>query len=182
MTPAQALAFVERHGIVLQAARGPVPSLAEAVAGGPIEGSWWGHPKGREIFAAAEGVIESGEVLVCTLVEGKVTYVHRRLWPALVKLASRLGRAQLAKVWSEHTPSGAHRRRTVPFPKWVPPEVARAAGRLSEAEAERQLVCWLSFLTPTAGGGAAGPLRARAKAPRGRASRRRARGRPRRGR
>jgi len=56
MTDKQALAFVKRHGIVLQAARGPVPSLAEAIAGGPIRGSWWGHPKGREIFRAA-GVI-----------------------------------------------------------------------------------------------------------------------------
>jgi len=32
MSPREAIAFVERHGVVLQAARGPVPSLAEAVA------------------------------------------------------------------------------------------------------------------------------------------------------
>ena len=53
MTPKQGLAFVRRHGIVLQAARGPVPSLAEAVAGGRIRGSWWGHAKGHEIFRVA---------------------------------------------------------------------------------------------------------------------------------
>src|ERR1700682_5724740 len=47
---AEARLFVERHGIVLQAARGPVPSLAEHVAGGPIRGSWWGHPKGKDIY------------------------------------------------------------------------------------------------------------------------------------
>ena len=28
---------------VLQAARGPAPNLAEAIAGEPIRGSWWGH-------------------------------------------------------------------------------------------------------------------------------------------
>jgi len=54
VSPAEALAFVERHGVVLQAARGPVPSLAEAVAGGRIRGSWWGHPKGHEIFRVAD--------------------------------------------------------------------------------------------------------------------------------
>ena len=83
--------------------------------------------------------MESEDVLVCRLVEGKVTYVHRRLWPALVRLASRLGKARLARVWSEHTASGAHRNRRVPFPKWVPADVARAAARLTEAEAGRRL-------------------------------------------
>ena len=145
LKPREALAFVEKHGIVLQAARGPVPSLAEAVAGGPIRGSWWGHPKGREIYVAAEAVAESEDVLVCKLVEGKITYVHRRLWPALVRLASRFGKARLAKVWSEHTASGAHKAHRLPFPKWVPPEVARAAEKLSVEEAEKQLGPLLSL-------------------------------------
>ena len=139
LTPRGALAFVEKHGIVLQAARGPVPSLAEAVAGGPIRGSWWGHPKGREIYVAAEAVVESEDVLVCKLVEGKITYVHRRPWPALVRLASRFGKARLARVWSEHTASGAHKAHRLPFPKCVPPDVARVARKLSLADAEKAL-------------------------------------------
>ena len=98
MSPKQGLAFVKRHGVVLQAARGPVPSLAEAIAGGPIRGSWWGHPKGHEIFRVAEAVSASPDVLVCKLVDGKVTYVHRRLWPALVRLAARFQKGQLAKT------------------------------------------------------------------------------------
>src|SRR5262245_49314944 len=77
MTAREALAFVRKHGIVLQAARGPVPSLAEFVAGGRIRGSWWGHPKGQEIFRLSEAVADSRDVLVCKLVDGKVTYVHR---------------------------------------------------------------------------------------------------------
>ena len=111
MSPREGLAFVKRHGVVLQAARGPVPSLAEAIAGGPIRGSWWGHPKGREIYRVADAICESPDVLVCKLVDGKVTFIHRRLWPALVKLASRFRQEQLAKVWNEHTRSGAHRSR-----------------------------------------------------------------------
>jgi hypothetical protein len=139
VTPKQGLAFVKRHGVVLQAARGPAPSLAEAVAGGPIRGSWWGHPKGHEIFRVAEAVSGNPDVLVCKLIRGKITYVHRRLWPALVKLASRFQKAQLAKTWNEHTRTGAHRSRRVPFPQWVPSQVKRQAGSLTVAEAERLL-------------------------------------------
>lgn len=137
--PATAVDFVERHGVVLQSARGPVPSLAEAIAGGPIKGSWWGHPKGREIFAASEAIAGCPDVLVCRLVDARITYVHRRVWPALVKLAGRFPREHLAKVWNEHTPSGKHRSRRQAFPEWVPQDVLKQAGRLPLAEAESLL-------------------------------------------
>jgi len=142
-TPQQALAFVERHGAVLLAAHGPLPNLAEAIAGEPIRGSWWGHPKGRDIYRLCEAIENSGDVLSFKLVGGKVTVVHRRLWPALVKLAPRFERSQLARVGSEHTKSGAHRARREPFPKWVPADVKRAARSLSQAEAEGQLAALL---------------------------------------
>jgi hypothetical protein len=139
VSPKQALAFVRKHGVVLQAARGRVPSLAEAIAGRPIRGSWWGHPRGQEIFLAADAVSDSPEVLVCKLVDGKITYVHRQLWPALVRLAGRFPRARLAKVWNEHTATGAHRSRRMSFPRWVPAEVAEQAARLPLEEAEKKL-------------------------------------------
>jgi DNA alkylation repair enzyme len=139
VTPSAALRFVERHGIVLQAARGPVPSLAEAVAGERIRGSWWGHPRGGEIFRLAGAVCDSGDVLVCRLVEGKITYVHRRLWPALVRLASRLPAGALDAVEEEHTAAGRHRTRLTRFPRWVPSAVRTAARGLPEEEARRQL-------------------------------------------
>lgn len=153
------MAFVERHGIVLQAARGPIPSLAAHIAGGPIAGSWWGPPKGQEIYDVAEAISESDEILVCKLVDGKVTYVHRRLWPALLKLAPRFRKAQLAQVWNEHTATGAHRSRTTPFPAWVSREVEEEAERLSTEEAERIWAPWLSRLAarPSAGGPAPRP-------------------------
>jgi hypothetical protein len=139
VTPKQALAFVEEHGIVLQSARGRVPSFADFVAGERIRGSWWGHPRGKEIYRLAEAVIDSGEVLVCRLVDGKVTYVHRRLWPALVRLSDRFPAKSLARVWSEHTASGAHARRQEDFPEWVPAEDRRRAARLDEEDAEHAL-------------------------------------------
>jgi hypothetical protein len=145
MNEKEALAFVERHGIVLQAAHGPLPNLAEAIVGGAIRGSWWGHPKGKEIFRTVKAVCESPDVLVCKLVEGKITYVHRRLWPALIKLASRFRKDQLAKVWDEHTRSGAHQSRRKHFPSWVPSEVMKEAEALSAAEAENILSPWLAL-------------------------------------
>lgn len=139
MTPQEALAFVEENGVVLQSSRGRVPSFADFVAGERIRGSWWGHPRGRDIYRLAEAVIDSGEVLVCRLVDGKVTYVHRRLWPALVKLADRFPTGALSRVWSEHMPSGAHEKRQEPFPDWVPADVRARASALSERDAEQAL-------------------------------------------
>jgi hypothetical protein len=38
MTSRQALAFIRKHGVVLESARGPVPSLAEVIAREPLRG------------------------------------------------------------------------------------------------------------------------------------------------
>ncbi|HVR29021.1 MAG TPA: hypothetical protein VMS86_05745 [Thermoanaerobaculia bacterium] len=139
MTSRQALAFIRKHGVVLEAARGPVPSLAEVIAGEPIRGSWWSHPKSREIFAVTRAIRNSDDVLVCRLIKGKVTLVHRRLWPALVRAAGRLPSNRLAQVREIHTSSGRHVTKEVPFPDWVPSRVRAAARRLSEEAALAEL-------------------------------------------
>jgi hypothetical protein len=161
VSPKEALAFVELHGVVLEAARGPVPSLAEAIGGGPIRGSWWGHPRGNEIFAATEAIGACEDVLVCKLIDGKVTYVHRRLWPALVKVADRFVKGPLARVWNEHTPSGSHRMRRSEFPEWVPADVMAEAAALSEVEAEKAVAVLLRY-----GRKKIAPAARRAQAPR----------------
>ena len=141
--PFDPVAFVEEHGVVLAAAKGPVPSVAEAIAGGPIRGSWWGHAKGSEIFRALSAIDESPDILCFRLVDGKITFVHKRLWPALVRLADVMGKEQLAAVQQEHTATGAHRNVTTPFPAWVPPPIAKHAAELTEVEARSQLGSWL---------------------------------------
>ena len=78
----------------------------------------------------------SAEVLVCRLVKGKITYVHRRLWPALVKAARHLDRAGLVAIREVHTSGGKHVIERVAFPKWVPPEVKREAAELDPARVE----------------------------------------------
>jgi hypothetical protein len=137
VTPAQALAFVRNHGLVLQAGRAgrAIPSLAEAIVGRPIRGSWWAHRDSHAIFALLGAVSESKDVLTCRLVDGKVTLVHRRLWPALVAVAPRLPAGRLARIRQVHTASGRHVIETTPFPRWVPARVAAAARALDADEA-----------------------------------------------
>jgi len=71
MTLRQALAFIRKHGVVLEAAQGPVPSVAEAIAGEPVRGSWWSHPKSHEIFAVTRAIRGSDDVLDCRLINGR---------------------------------------------------------------------------------------------------------------
>ena len=49
MEPMVALA---EQGMLLESARGPLPNVAELVAGEPIHGSWWSHPSSHAIFEA----------------------------------------------------------------------------------------------------------------------------------
>ena len=135
MTPKQAIAFVKANGVVLESGRGPVPSLAEAIVGEPIRGSWWGHSKANTIFLCSRAIRESADVLVCRLVDGKVTYVHRRLWPALVRLKTRFDADRLAVIQEIHTASGKHRVDVQAFLDWIPDDVAKVAAKLTDDKA-----------------------------------------------
>ncbi|MFI5361424.1 MAG: hypothetical protein ACHQ49_05600 [Elusimicrobiota bacterium] len=120
-------------------AKGPVPNLVDAIAGEPVKGSWWSHPKGKLIFAALEGVKDSPDVLICRLIDNKLTLVHKRLWPALVRAAHRFPAGSLDQVRQEHTASGRHINHEIPFPKWVPAPTAKKAKILSAETAVRML-------------------------------------------
>ena len=119
------------HGMLLESARGPLPNVAEMIAGEPIRGSWWAHPRSHAIFAEINALAESPDVVRTRLVNGKVTLVRRRVWPALVRVADRIPAARLAAIVEEHTATGAHRVTEQPFPDWVPADVRRAAAKLS---------------------------------------------------
>jgi hypothetical protein len=142
VTKTEALAFVRTQGVVLESGAGPVPSFAGKVAGGPIRGSWWGHARGQEIFVLTRAVRDSPDVLVCRLVDGKITYVHRRLWPALVRLAARFPRKSLAKVHEKHTATGQHVNESIAYPGWVSRELAARAEKLDEKKAQKLLGTW----------------------------------------
>ena len=124
----EALAFVREHGVVLVSAKGRGPNLVEAIAGEPVKGSWWGHPEGKRIFSVLNAVTESDEVLVCRLIDGKITLVHRRLWPALVRLAEAFPPERIAQVLDGHTASGRHVSRSLAF-RGLGAARGRAGGR-----------------------------------------------------
>ncbi len=139
MKPDEALRFLDRHGVILESAQGPVPSLAAEVAGEPLRGNWWSHEKSEQIFLLTRQMRAAEEVLICRLVNGKITYVHRRLWPALARLSDELPAERIAVVKEIHTASGKHEVSEVPFADWVPPEVFEAGKRLSRPEARKLL-------------------------------------------
>jgi hypothetical protein len=139
MTPAEAIRFIKQQGIILESAHGAVPNLAETVTGKRIRGSWWGHPKGQEIFRLTRAVRDSDDILVCRLLHEKITYVHRRLWPALVRLAKQIDHDRLGRIREVHTSRGEHELQIVPYPRWVSVEVKLLARKLSETEAVLQL-------------------------------------------
>jgi hypothetical protein len=145
MRNADALELLRQQGVLLESAQGPIPNLAELVAGQKIRGRWWAHPAGHSIFRVTRYLRSSPEVLTCCLVNGKITFVHRRLWPALVRLASYFDAPRLAAVREVHTPSGSHRRETTAFPDWVPADVIETAASLSTREAREQLASLLNL-------------------------------------
>jgi hypothetical protein len=139
MTTKDLLHFVRRNALVLESARGPVPNLVEAIVGAEVKGSWWGHARGKEIFNLLQELRESEQLLVCRLVGGKVTYIHRDAWPAVVRLASGIPKERISAIKEIHTASGKHRVVHTPFPKWAPSAVLRAGKKLSLDEAVRLL-------------------------------------------
>ncbi|HEU4372277.1 MAG TPA: hypothetical protein VFS02_02240 [Telluria sp.] len=142
MDSVQALDFVRKHGVVLVSAGGPVPKLSEAIAGEKIKGSWWGHPKSKQIFPVLEQVCEHADVLVCRLIDDKLTLVHRRLWPALAAAAAHFPPARLCQVTQVHTAGGRHRNVETAFADWLPADVAAAARGIAPASALAALGPW----------------------------------------
>lgn len=65
-----------------------LPSVVSVISGSPPKGSWFVHPLSHLIFAVAESLERSPEVLSVPLLRRKSTLVHRRLWPALVSAAT----------------------------------------------------------------------------------------------
>lgn len=82
-----AQAWLEDYGLLL-VADARLPSVTTLVTGERIRGSWWGHPESHAIFAVVEEMEGYEKALQTKLVSGKVTFVHRRLWPALAGAGS----------------------------------------------------------------------------------------------
>jgi hypothetical protein len=139
----QARAALERIGILLFSDPA-LPSLVGMIVDEPLRTSWWGHPRGHLIYEAMSRLDDDASVLSTKLVAGKVTYVHRRLWPALVTLGTARESWQLdglsagaAWLLGEVEATGHVQTDTV-----VLPNEARSGKRVADAarELERRLL------------------------------------------
>ena len=135
VTVDETLAWIRDHGVVLQSARGPVPNVAQFIAGEPIRGSWWGHPAGKEIYAVLSELDGYRDLVSTRLINDKITLVHARVWPSIVRVSDRLGAARLAAIHSEHTASGAHHNVEIEYPLWVSAAALDEATSLSVDQA-----------------------------------------------
>jgi len=91
---------LERYGLLLESDP-KLPNVANLVAGETIRGSWWGHPKGKLIFAVLKRLAANPEILVTKLVLGKVTFLHRRLWQPFLSLAHSKEKWQMEALSSD---------------------------------------------------------------------------------
>jgi hypothetical protein len=62
-------------------------NVVTLLTGEAVGASWWSHPKGRLIFAVLSDLSEHPDVLFTKLLNGKVTLIHRKLWPAFLSIA-----------------------------------------------------------------------------------------------
>lgn len=107
------LVELERRGLLLLQDK-RLPSVVSLFTGETLKGSWWAHPRSHEIFRFLTEFGEHPDVLFCKLVAGKVTLVHRRLWPALLAVGTsqepwqtqRLSR-EAASLWKRVEKSGS---------------------------------------------------------------------------
>jgi hypothetical protein len=99
---ANVLAQLEERGLLL-VQDAAFPNVCAIVAGETVRGSWWGHPAGKRIFRVLEELEEGADVVFVKLLSKKVTLVHRRLWPALLAVASARSEWQLRALSGEAT-------------------------------------------------------------------------------
>lgn len=65
-----------------------LPSVCTLITGAPLRGSWWSHPLAQTIFQVNEKLEDHPDVLITKLISGKVTFVHRDLWPEILAIGT----------------------------------------------------------------------------------------------
>jgi hypothetical protein len=95
-TAQAALAFIHERRFVLATGRGSLPTLAEAITGRALAGSWMADREVFRIHAMLKAVTKARSVVAVPLALGKETLLDRSLAPAVVRLAADPARRQLA--------------------------------------------------------------------------------------
>jgi hypothetical protein len=76
-----------KHGLLLLQDKTAL-DIVGLMAGEKLSTSWWGHPAGHAIFACLERLDDDRDVISTRLVAGKITYLHRDLWPPFLAVAT----------------------------------------------------------------------------------------------
>ncbi len=79
--------LLKQYGVILESDK-QYPSVVGTILGEPVAGSWWGHPKGIMIYNVLKRFSVRADVLGTRLLSGKTTFVHERLWPQLLTIAT----------------------------------------------------------------------------------------------
>jgi len=150
-----------------------IANVVALIAGGPLTSSWWSHPRAHEMFRTLEKLTDHRDVLASRLIGGKVTFIHRRLWPAFLAVATSDAEWQTRGLAKEptkrelqerllfageevHTDSGKHEVRLRPWKQWakerdvkIPRVTRRAYEELEEAAiaigATKKMLPWNRF-------------------------------------
>ena len=79
--------YLGRLGVLLETDRA-FPSITGIMVREPIKGSWWSHPRANDIYLMSQRLVHHPDTIFLKLLSGKTTYVHRRLWPELIAIAT----------------------------------------------------------------------------------------------
>jgi hypothetical protein len=97
------LDVLAEYGVLLESDL-QLPSVAGLIAGEPVRGSWWPHPRAQLIFTVLQQLADHRDVLITKLISGKVTFVHRRLWSDVIAIG------QSGEPWQMQKLSAAAKR------------------------------------------------------------------------
>jgi hypothetical protein len=62
------------------------PSVTGLTVGDTGGRSWWAHPQAKQMYGLSCALRDHPDVLMVKLISGKVTFIHRPLWPAIVAI------------------------------------------------------------------------------------------------
>ena len=93
-------AKLKEYGLLLQT-DASLPNISTLVVGAPVRGSWWAHPRSHEIFRVNCELGEHPDVLVSKLISGKIAYLHRVLWPAVIAIGRSREPWQMQRLSTE---------------------------------------------------------------------------------
>jgi hypothetical protein len=92
-------AELKRCGFLLESDP-TLPNVCTLITGQSLHTSWWSHPLSHTVFSVNGLLANHKDVVITKLISGKVTFVHRKLWPALLAIARSRDHWQVSRLSS----------------------------------------------------------------------------------